>query len=118
MVAEDQVATAAVNVDLLAQVAHRHRRALDVPAGPARPEPRRPAWLAGAGWAPEREIQPVALGARPDPAQQLLLPQLAQHRAARPPGELAEAGGAGGFEIKAAIGGRRGEGPPPQAHGR
>ena len=49
VVREDQVGAAAVDVERLAEVAVRHRRALDVPAGPARapgarPRTARPAW--------------------------------------------------------------------------
>jgi len=36
VVREEQVDTAGVQVELLAEVRHRHRRALDVPARPAR----------------------------------------------------------------------------------
>src|SRR5207244_4832864 len=62
VVREEVVFTTGVEVERLAEVFHRHGRALDVPAGiPAAPR-RIPlleiAWLRGA---PEREIERVAL---------------------------------------------------------
>ena len=47
VVGEDQVASAAVEVDRLAQLAQGQGRALDVPARPARPPPRLPGRLVG-----------------------------------------------------------------------
>ena len=61
VVREDEVLAAAVDIDLLAEVLQRHRRALDVPAGAAlapRAVPRR---LAGLGALPEREVGGVLL---------------------------------------------------------
>jgi hypothetical protein len=47
---------------LLAEQLRRHRRAFDVPAGPA-PAPRRfPRRLAGLGRLPQHEVERVALG--------------------------------------------------------
>src|SRR5262249_53720298 len=64
VVREDQVAPAAVDVDLLAEVSADHRRALDVPAGPARAPRARPRRLAGAVALPEREVSRVLLRTR------------------------------------------------------
>src|SRR6266550_2523438 len=43
-------------------MSHRHRRALDVPAGPARPDRGLPDWFAGLRGLPEREVADVVLG--------------------------------------------------------
>ena len=61
VVREDQVDAAGVDVEARAEVAHAHGRALDVPAGAPLPEHRRPAWLAGLGGLPEREVAHVVL---------------------------------------------------------
>src|SRR5262249_41572842 len=59
---EDQVLPAAVDVDGLPQVLHRHRRALDVPPRAPRPPWALPRRLAGFGTLPQREVERVALG--------------------------------------------------------
>src|SRR5260370_22788497 len=81
--AERQVATAAVDIDLLAQVMHGHRRAFDVPTRPARPELRRPRGLVRRGPTPQRKIERIALAPQPDHPPQILVAQLAEPR---PPG--------------------------------
>ncbi len=53
---EHQVFAAGVQVERGAEILHRHRRALDVPAGTSWPERRLPMRLAGFGRFPEREI--------------------------------------------------------------
>jgi hypothetical protein len=63
VVREHQVEPAGVQVELLAEVVDRHRRALDVPARPAGSPRRRPGRLPGLGGLPEREVERVALGA-------------------------------------------------------
>src|SRR5260370_20022380 len=83
MVAELEVAPSAVNVDLFAEIAHRHRRALEVPAGPSRPELRRPRRLVRRRGAPERKVERVALRVGAHRPAQTLLPQPAQHGWAR-----------------------------------
>src|SRR5262245_58365416 len=53
---EDQIVAAAMDVDLLPEMFHTHRRALDMPAGSA-PAPRAfPERFARLGRLPEREI--------------------------------------------------------------
>ena len=68
VVREPQVDAAAVDVEAGAEVLLRHRRALDVPAGPARAPRRRPRGGLGLGLLlpalPEREVARVALAAR------------------------------------------------------
>src|ERR1700730_16625756 len=83
MVAERKIAATAMDVDLLAEIAHRHCRALDVPAWPPGAKARRPRRLVRPGTAPQRKIQNVALGPWPDRAQQSFIAQLTNHRAAR-----------------------------------
>ena len=61
VVGEDQVAAAAVDVDSGAEQPHRHGAALDVPAGPARPERRVPHRLVGQRRLPQHEVERVAL---------------------------------------------------------
>src|SRR4029077_15161872 len=61
VVREDEILAAAVHVEGLAEVLHRHRGALDMPAGPAvapRALPAGPAWLV---LLPEGEVERVAL---------------------------------------------------------
>src|SRR3990172_7897004 len=58
---EDQVLAPAVDVDLLAQVLEGHGRALDVPAGAARPPGAVPGGLARLGRFPEGEVAGVLL---------------------------------------------------------
>ena len=68
VVREAQVDAAAVDVEAAAEVLQRHRRALDVPAGPARPPRRGPGRGRRLGLLlpalPEREVARVALAAR------------------------------------------------------
>ena len=61
VVREDDVHAAAVDVEGLAQVLHAHRRALDVPARPARAPGRVPRRLARLGALPEDEVAHVLL---------------------------------------------------------
>ena len=61
VVREDEVDAAGVDVEARPEVAHAHRRALDVPARPALAEGRRPAGLARLGALPEREVAHVVL---------------------------------------------------------
>ena len=61
VVREDQVDAAAVDVERLAQIAVRHRRALDVPAGPPGAPRALPRRLARLGALPEREVERAAL---------------------------------------------------------
>src|SRR4051812_30870509 len=58
---EDQIHSAAMDVDLLAEMAHRHRRALDVPSRTAFAPRRVPAEAALATRLPQREVERVAL---------------------------------------------------------
>src|SRR5207249_1049957 len=57
VVGKDQIDAAAVDVELGAQVAPRHGRALDVPARAARAPRRRPRRLTGLGRLPQREVE-------------------------------------------------------------
>src|SRR5919198_6071842 len=59
VVREDQVLSAAVDVDALAKHLEDHRRALDVPARPARAPGAVPRGFAGFGPLPEREVAGV-----------------------------------------------------------
>ena len=61
VVGEDQVGAAAVDVEPLAEVAVRHRRALDVPAGAAVAPRARPERLAGLRPLPQREVERALL---------------------------------------------------------
>src|SRR4029077_8273432 len=81
--AERQIAAAAVDVDLLAEVMHDHRRAFDVPTRPPWPELRGICRLGRRRPTPHRKAQRVALCARPDDAQRILVAQLADHRTPR-----------------------------------
>src|SRR5262249_44847942 len=86
--AERQVPPPTVNVDLRAEVSHRHRRTLDMPARPPVAEARRrPRRLARRRPPPQRKVQLVVLGVRPDRAKQALIAQLADHR---PPAPMRE----------------------------
>src|SRR6476646_2115743 len=58
---EDQVGSAAVNINLVAKGLARHRRALDVPAGPSLAPRTLPPRLAGFGSLPEGEVTWVML---------------------------------------------------------
>ena len=61
VVREHEVVAAAVDVEAVAEDLERHRRALDVPAGPARAPRRRPRRLAGLRRLPQREVDRAAL---------------------------------------------------------
>ena len=61
VVREHEVDAAGVDVERRPEVGHAHRRALDVPAGPARPDRRVPRRLAGLRALPEREVADVVL---------------------------------------------------------
>ncbi len=56
MMREHQIQSAAVDVERLAEVEHRHRRAFEVPSGPARTPRCGPRRLARLGGLPEREV--------------------------------------------------------------
>ena len=65
VVGEPKIEPSPVDVECRAEVAPRHRRALDVPAGPSIAPRRRPRgirWLIGLVALPQREIPGVALG--------------------------------------------------------
>ena len=64
MVREDQVQPATVDIEVLAEDRPAHRRALDVPARPARAPRALPRRLARLGLLPEREVgrRPLPLG--------------------------------------------------------
>ena len=92
VVREDEVGAAAVDVERLAEVAVRHRRALDVPARAARAPRALPERLAGLGRLPQREVERAAACCSPTsmraPDAQIVgaLPgQLAVAREARRP---------------------------------
>ena len=57
VVREDEVGAAAVQVERRAVLVHRHRRALDVPAGPTDAERRAPRGLVGERRLPEHEVE-------------------------------------------------------------
>src|SRR4029077_15211412 len=61
VVGEDQVGAAAVDVERLAEIAVRHRRALDVPAGAARAPRAGPRRLARLWGLPRREVERALL---------------------------------------------------------
>src|SRR5674476_510404 len=61
VVREDEVHAARVDVERLAEVGHAHRRALQVPAGPSRPDRGLPAGLARLGGLPEDEVADIIL---------------------------------------------------------
>ena len=97
VVREDQVVAAAVDVDLLAQVAVDHGGALDVPSRPALPPGRVPGDLAGLGRLPHGEVQGVPLvGVRRDPSGGL-------HLLGGAVGEPALAAHLGDVEVDAAV---------------
>src|SRR6202521_5547978 len=81
--AERKIASAAMEVDLFAEVSHSHRSAFDMPAWPPSAEARRPGRLVRPRTSPQREIQSIALGPRSDGAEQSLIAQLTHHRPAR-----------------------------------
>src|SRR6202521_1244344 len=81
--AERKIAAAAMNIDLVSEVSHCHRRAFDMPARPPGPKARRPGRLVRPRTAPQREVQSVALGLGPNGAEQSFITQLANHRPAR-----------------------------------
>src|SRR3981081_1353165 len=90
--AEREVAPAAVDVDLLAQVSHRHRRALDVPTRTSVTKSRRPRRLTRRGRPPQWKVQRISLCARTNRAQQFLFSQLPNHRQPRSMRKLTVAG--------------------------
>src|SRR5207245_8418690 len=90
--AEREVAPAAMDVELLAEVPHRHRRALDVPTRTSTTKPRRPCRFTRSGRPPQRKVQRIPLRARAHRAQQRLLFQLANHRKPRSMRKLTVAG--------------------------
>src|SRR6185436_11213051 len=61
VVREDEILPAAVEIERLAQVLHRHGRALDVPAGTPRSPGARPRRFARLGSLPEREVERIPL---------------------------------------------------------
>ena len=61
VVREHEIVAAAVDVEAVAEDLERHRRALDVPAGPARSPGRIPLRLSGLRGLPEREVDRAAL---------------------------------------------------------
>ena len=61
VVREHEVPASAVDVDRFAQLAQNQGRALDVPAGPARPPPRLPRRLVRERRLPQHEVQGVSL---------------------------------------------------------
>src|SRR5512139_1448014 len=61
MVWVDEVASAAVDVDLRPKVLHRHRGAFDAPSGPPGAPRAVPARVAGINHLPEEEVQVAAL---------------------------------------------------------
>ena len=62
VVREDQVDRTGVDVERRPEVLHAHRRALDMPARPARADRRLEARLAGLGTLPDGEVADVVLG--------------------------------------------------------
>ena len=56
-----QILPAAVDVEMIAQAAGRHRGALDMPARPSIPPGRRPGRFTGLGRLPQHEIQRIVL---------------------------------------------------------
>ena len=96
VVREDQVEPAAVDVEVAAEVLHAHGRALDVPAGPARPPGAVPRRLARLRALPQGEVAGMPLDRRgldPRAGQQLFGVAVA---------ELAVVGGLGHVEIDVA----------------
>ena len=61
VVRKDEVVAATVDVEALTEDLERHRRALDVPARPARAPRRRPLGLARLRRLPQREVERAAL---------------------------------------------------------
>src|SRR5262249_12147528 len=86
VVREDEVLTAAVDVEVRPQVLHRHRRALDVPPGTPGTPRARPRGLARLGALPDSEVQRVVF--RPPGLDAVAL----AHLVAPPPRELAVVG--------------------------
>src|SRR4029434_7671796 len=58
---KDEILAPSVEVEALPQIAHRHGRALDVPARPARPPRARPGGLIGLRRLPQGTVERVAL---------------------------------------------------------
>ncbi len=88
VVREGQVAAAALDVELHAQVLQRDRHALDVPAGPAVAELGVPGGLVRAGGEPEQGVQRVLLARAVRVAAALAEDR--QHLLPGQPGDLAE----------------------------
>ena len=61
VVRENQVRAARLDVEGVTQVFSRDRRALDVPAGPAAPEPRVPGRVAGPFRQPDQDVERILL---------------------------------------------------------
>ena len=99
VVRELQVHAAGMDVDGLAQVRGGHRRALDVPAGPAQPPGRVPARLGRVGGLPQHEVAGIAL------VRGHLDARAREHLVHRPARELAVVGVAGDREQHVAVGG-------------
>src|SRR4051812_29164216 len=99
VVREDQVATAGVDVDLIAERLAHHRRALDVPARATLAPGALPERLAGLGSFPEGKVARVALA-------RLELQALSRGDElafGRPPRELAILGKAADFEVDVTV---------------
>src|SRR5882724_2098277 len=59
---KDQVDTTGMNVERLTEIFHRHRRAFDMPAGPATSDFRVPGWFVWIGWFfPKRKVARIFL---------------------------------------------------------
>ena len=88
VVREDEVDAAGVDVERRPEVGHAHRRAFDVPAGPARADGRLPDRLAGLGTLPQGEVADVVLavlvGLDPLPHPQALGVETGQPPVGRP----------------------------------
>src|SRR6202034_4886152 len=61
---EDQNHSATMNIELRPQIRARHRRALQMPAGPSESPWRGPGRLTGLGALPQREISLITLTGR------------------------------------------------------
>src|SRR5438132_13815421 len=81
----DQIGAAPVDVDLRTQVLERHRRALDMPAGPAHAPGTFPARFAKGAYLPEDEIERILLS-----RVIWICPSLRGQRHPRPPAQPAQ----------------------------